>query len=123
MWINVAENNDQGEPSGKASCIDFEGLGRLITQNLEGQTFTHVKGKMRFRMNRRHYSYSNYQVWAGSMIYNRYAVPDIEACGLLNDLVATGNWYWEEVASEVADIIDEDGVILLGDFQRISCVV
>jgi hypothetical protein len=119
IWVNVAENDDQGRKSGRATVFHFGDIASLWSNDPKGMAFSHVKNKNRFRFNRRQYVYYNYQHWAGNMMYNSYLLPTIEACYLFNEIHKTGNYHFEDILCEVEDILKSDGLILQGDFENI----
>lgn len=119
IWVNVAENDNQGRQNGYATVFQFGEIGTLWANDMKGNRFTHVQDKMRFRFSGKHYSYLNYQSWAGNIIYNAYCMHTIEACALLNEIVKSEKYHFEDVLSEVDDILESDGVLLLGDFERL----
>lgn len=118
MWVDIAENDDNGNRAGFAPVVNFGILGSLWANDLKGVRFSQ-KGD-RLRVSRKQYYYTNSQDWAGSMIYNSYLLPDIEACALLNDLHKSEKYHWEDLISEVDEILKNDGVLLLGDFIRLT---
>lgn len=122
VWVNVAENDDQGNRSGYASVFRFGEIGSMWANDLKGLKFTHVKRKndnLRFRIGRKEYYYSNYQSWSGTMIYNSYALSVVEACALLNNIYQSDKFHWEDVLIEVDEILSTDGVLMPGDFERL----
>lgn len=54
------------------------------------------------------------------MIYNAYGLPDGEACALLNALHKSGKFHWEDILCELEEILTVDGVLLGGDFTRLT---
>lgn len=121
--IRIAENDDNGDLSRRATQIAFDDIVLLESDSFErGEKLSHIttkKGHRRFRLHRKEYLYFNRLTWNGSMAWNGYLMDTLYANELLNNLNKSGKWSFNELYTEIEDIFNNKEPLLQGDFERI----
>lgn len=122
--IDVAENDDNGNPTGKTAIIQFGGLATFEANNsLEGYAFRLIEknkyGVKRISVSGKTFPVKSVNYWVGSITFNTYILDSVTATALFNYIYKSDKWVITEGDSEILEIIKTDGVLLDGDFIKI----
>lgn len=120
IWLAVAENDDNGNPSGKATCYYFEDILKFETGSFNGYGFKryHAAEKT-IRISGVEYHYSKHINWYGNMMWNAYLITSTDAVKIINQLNASGKWFIEEADSELYGLLEAKKELTEEVFLRI----
>lgn len=121
IWVKVAENDNNGNPSGKAQVIEFADCLKFEPDNFYGYAFrrsTH-RGYKRVHLSGVIYPIKDESFWHGNMIWNAYKIDTVSAAAMINQLYKSGKWSINEGYTELIEILEKDGVLLDGDLIRV----
>ena len=102
--IHFAENDCQGNFSGRVHKIEIPEIVTFQNVNFEGQKIIRLSNKI--KVHNRIFPYQNITEWVGNLAWNCYCFHDVEAAHLINYLWKSDVWGRENVDCEFAEHID-----------------
>lgn len=122
MWINVCQNDDQGNKTKIAHAIHFANGCIVESSDMDGNPFCVNPEQMSFEVEKETFNYLGHQEWWGSMAYNGYAISRSSACRLVNLFFNSGKWHFDDWPTELINLLEKEDSISEADFIRIMNV-
>lgn len=119
MWINVCQNDDQGNRTKIAHVIHFANGCIAESSDMSGNPFVVEIDQTSFEVENEVFRFVAHSEWWGSMAYNGYEISSSSACKLVNLLFNSGNWHFDNWPSELMNLLEKEYSISEEDFISI----